>query len=160
MPKIEVTFLIDANGILQVQAREQRTGKAAAIEVKPTYGLTEADVERMVEESFTYAEADVETRLLIEARNEADTVLTHVERALRQAGPLVGDDERGAVERAMTALRQARDGDDRDAIRERTTELNHATEPLAERMMDAALKGALGTRRADEIMTPRPGGGS
>jgi Fe-S protein assembly chaperone HscA len=158
MPKIEVTFLIDANGILQVEAREQRTGKAASIEVKPTYGLTEADVERMVEESFTYAEADVETRLLIEARNEADTVLTHVERALRQAGSLVGDEERHAVERAVTALRQARAGDDRDAIRERTTDLNHATEPLAERMMDAALKGALGTQRADEIMTPRPGG--
>jgi Fe-S protein assembly chaperone HscA len=160
MPKIEVTFLIDANGILQVQAREQRTGKAASIEVKPTYGLTEADVERMVEDSFTYAEADVETRLLIEARNEADTVLTHVERALRQAGPLVGDDERRTVERAVSALRQARAGDDRDAIRERTTDLNHATEPLAERMMDAALKGALGTRRADEIMTTRPGGES
>jgi molecular chaperone DnaK len=158
MPKIEVTFLIDANGILQVEAREQRTGKAASIEVKPTYGLTEADVERMVEESFTYAEADVETRLLIEARNEADTVLTHVERALRQAGSLVGDEERHAVERAVTALRQARAGDDRDAIRERTTDLNHATEPLAERMMDVALKGALGTQRADEIMTPRPGG--
>ena len=84
MPKIEVTFLIDANGILQVQAKELRTGKAAAIEVKPTYGLSEGDVERMIEDSFTYAEADVETRLLIEARNEADTVLTHVARALRQ----------------------------------------------------------------------------
>src|SRR4029077_1425114 len=65
MPKIEVTFLIDANGILQVQAREQRTGEAASIEVKPTYGLSDADVERMVEESFAYAEADVEARLLI-----------------------------------------------------------------------------------------------
>jgi molecular chaperone DnaK (HSP70) len=155
MPKIEVTFLIDANGILQVQAREQRTGKAASIEVKPSYGLTDADVERMVEESFTYAEADVETRLLIEARNEADTVLTHVDRALRQADPLVGADERQAIEAAVAALRQARAGDDRHRIRERTTELNHATESLAERMMDAALKGALGTRRADEIMESR-----
>jgi molecular chaperone DnaK (HSP70) len=152
LPKIEVTFLIDANGILQVQAREQRTGKAAAIEVKPSYGLTDADVERMVEESFTYAEADVETRLLIETRNEADTVLTHVERALRQAGPLVGADERATIDAAMAALRQARAGEDRDAIRERTTALNHATEHLAERMMDAALKGALGTGRADQIM--------
>jgi molecular chaperone DnaK len=152
MPKIEVTFLIDANGILQVQAREQRTGKEASIEVKPTYGLSEADVERMVEDSFTYAEADVETRLLIEARNEADTVLTHVERALRQAGPLVGAEERQAIEAAAAALRQTRAGQDRDAIRERTTDLNHATEHLAEAMMDAALKGALGTRRADEIM--------
>ena len=89
MPKIEVVFLIDANGILQVTATELRTGKAAAIEVKPTYGLAEADVERMVEESFTFAEADVEARLLIETRNEADTVITHVERALRQGGRLV-----------------------------------------------------------------------
>ena len=152
MPKIEVTFLIDANGILQVQAKEQRTGKAASIEVKPTYGLSEADVARMVEESFTYAEADVETRLLIETRNEADTVLTHVDRALRQAGSLLTEGERQAIEAAVAALRQARAGDDRDAIRDRTTDLNRATERLAEAMMDAALKGALGTRRAGEIM--------
>ena len=152
LPKIEMTFLIDANGILQVQAKEQRTGKAASIEVKPTYGLTDADVERMVEDSFTYAEADVETRMLIEARNEADTVLTHVERALRQAGPLVGAEERSAIDAALAALRAARAAEDRDAIRERTTDLNHTTEGLAERMMDAALKGALGTKRADQIM--------
>ena len=155
MPKIEVTFLIDANGILQVQAKEQRTGKAASIEVKPTYGLTDGDVERMVEDSFTYAEADVETRLLIETRNEADTVLTHVARALRQAGPLLPAEERQGIEAAVTALRAAREGNDRDAIRERTTDLNHATEHLAEAMMDAALKGALGTKRADDIMENR-----
>ena len=155
MPKIEVTFLIDANGILQVQAKEQRTGKAASIEVKPSYGLTDADVERMVEDSFTYAEADVETRLLIETRNEADTVLTHVERALGQAGPLVGADERVTIDAAVAALRAARAGQDRDAIRDRTTDLNHATERLAETLMDSALKGALGTRRADEIMTQK-----
>ena len=156
MPKIEVTFLIDANGILQVQAREQRTGKAAAIEVKPTYGLTDADVERMVEDSFTYAEADVETRMLIEARNEADTVLTHVARALGQGAGLLGGEERQAIEAAVAALREARDGQDRDAIRERTTDLNHATERLAETLMDAALKGALGTTRAGEIMGRGP----
>jgi Fe-S protein assembly chaperone HscA len=154
MPKIEVAFLIDANGILQVQAREQRTGKAAAIEVKPTHGLSEADVERMIEESFTYAEADVETRLLIETRNEADTVLTHVARALRQAAGLLAPGERETIEAAVAALRQARAGEDRDAIRERTTDLNRATERLAEAMMDAALKGALGTARAAELMTP------
>src|SRR5712692_9833864 len=77
LPKIEVTFLIDANGILQVHAKELRTGKAASIEVKPTYGLAETDVQRMIEESYTFAEADVEARLLIDARNEADTVITH-----------------------------------------------------------------------------------
>jgi Fe-S protein assembly chaperone HscA len=152
MPKIEVVFLIDANGILQVTATEQRTGKASAIEVKPTYGLSEGDVERMVEESFTFAEADVEARLLIETRNEADTVITHVERALGQGAALVGAEERAAIETALEALRRARAGSDRDLIREATTALNRATEHLAEVMMDAALKGALASRRADEIM--------
>jgi molecular chaperone DnaK len=152
MPKIEVVFLIDANGILQVTATEQRTGKASAIEVKPTYGLSEADVERMVEESFTFAEADVEARLLIEARNEADTVITHVERALGQGAKLAGAEERAAIETALEALRHARAGSDRDLIREATSALNRATEHLAEVMMDAALKSALASRRADEIM--------
>ncbi len=155
MPKIEVTFLIDANGILQVQAKEQRSGKAASIEVKPTYGLSEAEVERMIEDSFTYAEADVETRMLIEARNEADTVLVHAGRALRQGGDLVSAQERATIEGAVAALRAARDGDDRDQIREATTAVNRATEHLAEVLMDAALKGALGSRRATEILGER-----
>ena len=155
MPKIEVVFLIDANGILQVAAKELRTGKAASIEVKPTYGLSEADVERMVEDSFAYAEADVEARLLIEARNEADTVMTHVERALRQSGELAPADEREAIRQALEELRQARSGTDRDLIHERTTALNRATEHLAEVMMDAALKDALGSKRAAEILASR-----
>jgi Fe-S protein assembly chaperone HscA len=152
MPKIEVVFLIDANGILNVTATEQRSGKAAAIEVKPTYGLSEADVERMVEESFTYAEADVEARLLIETRNEADTVITHVERALTQGRSLIGEEEQRTIEAALVALKDARGTTDRERIREATTATNQATEHLAELMMDAALKGALASRRADEIM--------
>jgi Fe-S protein assembly chaperone HscA len=155
MPKIEVTFLIDANGILQVQAREQRSGKAASIEVKPTYGLSEGDVERMIEDSFTYAEADVETRMLIEARNEADTVLVHAGRALKQGADLVPADERAAIEAAVAALRAAREGGDGDRIHAATTAVNRATEHLAEVLMDAALKGALGSRRATEILEER-----
>src|SRR5213596_2714632 len=120
MPKIEVTFLIDANGILQAQAKELRTGKAAAIEVRPTYGLTEAEVERMVEESFAYAEADVEARLLIETRNEADTVITHVERALRQGGGLVSGEERESIREALGELRRVRATEDREQIRDKT----------------------------------------
>ncbi|MBI2216796.1 MAG: Fe-S protein assembly chaperone HscA [Candidatus Rokubacteria bacterium] len=152
MPKIEVTFLIDADGLLQVTAKELRTGKAASIVVKPTYGLTEADVERMIEDSFTYAEADVETRLTIEARNEADTVITHVRRALAQAAHLTDAAERARIETALAELLRARGGDDRDLIIEKTTEVNRATERLAEAMMDAALRGAIESRRADEIM--------
>jgi molecular chaperone DnaK (HSP70) len=151
MPKIEVTFLIDANGILQVTAREQRTDKAASIEVRPTYGLSEADVERMVEESFEHAEADVEARMLIEARNEASTVLTHVRRALGQGGALVSAEERARIDAAVAELERACAGEDRDAIRDRTTDLNQATEHLAEQMMDAALRGALESRRAEDL---------
>ncbi len=152
MPRIEVTFLIDASGILQVTAKELRTGKAASIEVKPTYGLGEADVERMVEESYQYAEADVEARMLIEVRNEADTVMTHVRRALKQAGDLASAEERQRIAAALQALEQARETTDRDRIHEKTVELNRATEHLAQAMMDAALRSALGTRRATEIM--------
>src|SRR5437870_11161650 len=141
MPKIEVVFLIDANGILQVTATELRTGKAAAIEVKPTYGLSDADVERMVEESFAYAEADVEARLLIETRNEADTVITHVERALAQGSHLVADDERRGIVEALDDKSGAGVGSDRVLIQVTTTAMNDATEHLAEIMMWQALKG-------------------
>jgi Fe-S protein assembly chaperone HscA len=151
MPKIEVIFLIDANGILQVTARELRTDKAASIEVRPTYGLTETDVERMVEESFEYAEADVEARMLIEVANEADTVMTHVRRALGQGSALVSADERAGIEAALADLERARAGTDRELIRDKTTELNRITEHLAELMMDAALRGALESRRAEEL---------
>jgi molecular chaperone DnaK len=152
MPKIEVTFLIDANGILQVQARELRTGKAASIEVKPTYGLTESQVEQMVEDSFTHAEADVEARLLIETQTEADTVLNHVERALRQAAGIVGSEELAAIEQARAELRTARAGTDRDRIRELTTALNQVTAPLADRLMETAIKDAVTSKRADRLL--------
>jgi molecular chaperone DnaK len=152
MPKIEVTFLIDANGILQVHARELRSGKEASIEVRPTYGLTEAEVERMVDESFEHAEADVSARLLIEAQTEADNVANHVQRALVQGAQLAEPGERERIEAALARLREARAGTDRDLIHERTTEVNRATERLAEAMMDAALKGALASKRADRIL--------
>jgi molecular chaperone DnaK len=152
MPKVEVTFLIDADGILKVTARELRTGKAAAIDVKPSYGLTEGDVERMVDESFQYAEADVEARMLIEVRNEADTVMTHVRRALKQGGHLVTPAEGADITAALEELARVRETSQRDFIRTRTDALNRVTERLAQVLMDAALQGALGTRRATEIM--------
>jgi molecular chaperone DnaK len=155
MPKIEVTFLIDANGILQVQARELRTGKAASIEVKPTYGLSESEVARMVEDSYAYAEADVNARLLIETQTEADTVINHVRRALNQGASLLGSEERGRIDAALCELSEARRGADRDLIRERTTALNRATERLAEALMDKALKDALASKRAETILGPR-----
>src|SRR6266436_5671942 len=152
MPKIEVTLLIDANGILQAQAKELRTGKAASIEVKPTYGLSEAQVTQMVEDSFTYAEEDVNARLLIETKTEAETVLNHVRRALKQGGHLASPEELRTISHAIDALRAVECGTDRDAIRERTIDLNKATERLAETMMDAAVRGAVTSKRADQIL--------
>jgi molecular chaperone DnaK len=152
MPKIEVAFLIDANGILQVQAKELRSGKAASIEVKPAYGLSEAQVAQMVEDSFTYAEADVNARLLIETKTEAETVMNHVRRALTQGGHLVNPQELHRIAAAVDALRAVECGTDRDAIRERTIDLNKATEPLAEALMDAAIRGAVTSKRADQIL--------
>jgi chaperone protein DnaK len=152
MPRIEVTFLIDANGILQVNARELRTGKAASIEVKPSYGLTDAEVERMIEESFVHAEEDVASRLLIEARNEADTVIRATERALGQGSGLIGEDEAVRIKEALAALKAARDGNDRNAIREATERLNQATLHLAEILMDSALKEALTAKRVTEVL--------
>jgi molecular chaperone DnaK len=155
MPRIEVTFLIDANGILQVNAREQRSGKAASVEVKPSYGLTDAEVERMIEESFAHAETDVAARLLIEARNEAETVIRATERALAQGGDLIAPDEAHSIREALVAAAAARDGRDRDAIREATDRLNRATLHLAEVLMDAALKEALASRRVGEALEGR-----
>ena len=152
MPRIEVTFLIDANGILQVNARELRTGKAASIEVKPSYGLTDTEVERMIEESFVHAEEDVASRLLIEARNEADTVIRATERALGQGSGLIGEDEAARIKEALAALKAARDGNDRNAIREATERLNQATLHLAEILMDSALKEALTAKRVTEVL--------
>ena len=152
MPRIEVTFLIDANGILQVNARELRTGKAASIEVKPSYGLTDTEVERMIEESFVHAEEDVASRLLIEARNEADTVIRATERALGQASGLIGQEETAQINGALAALKAARDGSDRDAIRAATERLNQATLHLAEVLMDSALKEALTAKRVTEAL--------
>ncbi|HEU5191787.1 MAG TPA: Hsp70 family protein, partial [Methylomirabilota bacterium] len=133
-------------------AKELRTGKEASIAVRPTYGLTEAEVERMVDESFEHAEADVAARLLIEARTEADNVINHVERALTQGAQLAEAGELERIRAAVAALRDARGGDDRELIHGRTTAVNKATERLAEAMMDAALKGALASKRADRIL--------
>ncbi len=152
MPRIEVTFLIDANGILQVHAKELRTEKAAFIEVKPSYGLTDAEVERMIEESFIHAEEDVASRLLIETHNEADTVIRATERALTQGGHLISDDEMRQIREALEGLQSVRDENDRDAIREATERLNQATLHLAEVLMDSALKEALTSKRVTEAL--------
>ncbi len=165
LPRIEVRFLIDADGILQVSAREQRSGKAAQIEVKPTYGLTDEQVESMILESFDHAEEDFAARLLIEARNEAETILSAVERAPGSpAWAHLTNDERTAIGLARDYLIKAKKTEDSAAIREATLILDHATRRFAELMMEAAVTAAIrgktmdaaGEELGDELTAPHP----
>ena len=144
LPRIEVKFLIDANGILHVSAREQRSGKEAEIEVKPTYGLTDEQVESMILDSFDNAEADLQERQLIEARNEADTILTAVEKAPKHpAWQQLTEEERAQIGLLKDELFVLKQGDDLKALRAGTEALDKATRRFAELMMDAAVSSAI-----------------
>jgi Fe-S protein assembly chaperone HscA len=155
LPRIEVSFLIDANGILNVTAKELRSGQEASVEVRPTYGLTDAEVERMIEESLEFAEQDVHARMLIDARNEADTVIRATEKALGQGATLIADDEAGRIRTVLGELSAVRDGAEADRIRAATDRLNRATQHLAELLMDGALREALTNRRVTEAIEKR-----
>ena len=144
LPRIEVKFLIDANGILQVSAREQRSGKQAEIEVKPTYGLTDEQVESMILESFDYAEADIEQRQLIEAKNEAKTILAAVDKApAHPAWEQLTHEEHNQIILLRDDLARLVEGDDRKAIQDASSALDKSTTRFAELMMDSTLAVAL-----------------
>ncbi|WP_446745899.1 Fe-S protein assembly chaperone HscA [Silvibacterium acidisoli] len=144
LPRIEVKFLIDANGILHVSAREQRSGKEAEIEVKPTYGLTDEQVETMILDSFDNAEEDFQQRQLIEARNEANTILSAVEKAPANAAwNLLSDEERSQIALVSEELRLLKDGDNLELLRAGTGALDKATRRFAELMMEGAVASAL-----------------
>jgi molecular chaperone DnaK (HSP70) len=157
LPRIEVRFQIDANGILSVAARELRTGIEQTIEVKPSYGLTDQEVERMLIESFEHAEADFEARLLIEARNEAETVVNATEKSLRHpdieqiARADLQPGELGRIERALSDLRLTMAATDRELIHEKTHALNHATQHLAEVMMNRSVREALAGKNVKDM---------
>jgi molecular chaperone DnaK/molecular chaperone HscA len=145
LPRIEVKFLIDADGILKVSAREQRSGLAAKIEVKPTYGLTDEQVETMILDSFDHAEDDITARQLIEAANEARTILEAVAKGEKSpAWQQLTPDEHAAIAAAAAELKQSLRSKDHKLIRQRIEQLDRATRRFAELMMDAAVTGALG----------------
>ena len=144
LPRIEVKFLIDADGILKVTAREQRSGQAAKIEVKPTYGLTDEQVESMILDSFDNAEADFAKRLLIEARLEADSILTLLDRAPESpAWAQLTGDEFAAIAAARNHLESLKLGEDDKAIRSATLALDQSTRRFAELQMEAAVSSAI-----------------
>ena len=163
MPRIEVKFLIDANGILQVSAREQRSGKQSEIEVQPSYGLTDEQVEGMILDSFDNAEEDFRQRQVIEAGNEADTILAALEKGKKS--PAWGElttEEKKTIARLEKMLVEVKTGNDYQAMRKSIDELNQATTRLAELMMDSAVTTALKGQNMDEAnanegpATPHP----
>jgi molecular chaperone DnaK (HSP70) len=157
LPRIQVRFQIDANGILSVSAHELRTGIEQSIEVKPSYGLTDEEVERMLLESFEHAQEDVGARLLIEARNEAETMTSATEKILRRPdfGELTAGElkpgELEAIHAALAELKTAVGGDNRESIQAATATLNAATQHLAEVAMNRTVQAALAGRTADEV---------
>ncbi|HEY6128075.1 MAG TPA: molecular chaperone DnaK [Candidatus Acidoferrum sp.] len=151
LPRIEVKFLIDANGILQVGAKDVRTGEQRLIEVQPSYGISDSEIERMLEESIEYAEQDFAERQAIEARTEAEAILVATAKALAnpQSASLTGD-ERAKIDAAVAALRESISGSDYRLIRKNIDQLNHATNHLAETMMNSAVNTVLqGKKLAD-----------
>jgi Fe-S protein assembly chaperone HscA len=144
LPRIEVKFLIDANGILHVSAREQRSGKEAEIEVKPTYGLTDEQVETMILASFDNAEADIEARQLIEAKNEAEAILAAVEKGKdKPAWQQLTSEEIQTIEARENELKAAAAGGNYKAIRAGIERLDQATRRWAEMIMDMDVMGAM-----------------
>jgi molecular chaperone DnaK len=152
LPRIEVKFLIDANGILQVAAKDLRNGEEHLIEVQPSYGLNDADIERMLEESIEYAEQDFAERQLIEARTEAESILTATLKALANPKAAnLSEPERVKVEQTVAALQESVKGADYKLIRKKIDELNHATEHLAEILMNTAVQAALEGKKLAEV---------
>ena len=144
LPRIEVKFLIDANGILHVSARELRSGKKAEIEVQPSYGLTDEQVENMILDSFDNAEEDLRRRQAIEARNEAETILAALDKGrANPAWEQLSFEERTSTDKQEIALRAVMKEDDYHAIRNAIDALNQGTMRLAELMMDSAVGAAL-----------------
>src|ERR1700682_4132641 len=151
MPRVEVKFLIDANGILNVSAREQRSGQESEIEVQPSYGLTDEQVEKMLLESFDYAEEDFRQRQVIEARNEVATILAALEKGKKSpAWGALTTDEKKQIAKMEKALAAVNAEEDYQAIRKAIDALNQGTMRLAELMMDTAVSTALKGKTMDE----------
>ena len=157
MPRVQVQFQIDANGILSVTASELRTNVEQTIEVKPSYGLTDDQVEQMLIDSFEHAEADFAARMLIEARNEAESVIIATEKTLRSpefpsiAAEELTEAEQKRIAQALAGLKHVITSDSRDSIIQWTTVLNEATKHLAEVAMNRSVRAALTGKNVDNV---------
>jgi molecular chaperone DnaK (HSP70) len=151
LPRIEVKFLIDANGILQVAAKDLRNGEQHSIEVQPSYGISDSEIERMLEESIEFAEQDFAERQLIEARTEAEAILAATAKALSSAPSELSTEEHAKIEGCVKELKAAMRGSDYKQIRKKIDELNEATQHLAELVMNSAISTALEGRKVAEV---------
>lgn len=144
VPRIEVTFQIDANGILEVSAREQTTGRESKVVVHPSYGLSKEDVRALLKEAFSHAQEDFSARLLIDARTEAQTVIGATERALGRIGDdILPPSDRKEIEGQIQVLKETMRGQDGRKVRDETGRLDKLTQPLAERLMNQSVSNAL-----------------
>ena len=149
--RIRVTFQVDADGLLSVSAREQTSGVEASVTVKPSYGLADDDIARMLRDGFSHAEDDLAARKLREARVEAERMVLATRSALRADGHLLGDAERSAVEALVAALQSTAAGEDADAIEAATEALAEGTEAFAAARMNQGIRQALAGRRIDDV---------
>jgi len=149
--RIEVTFTVDADGLLSVEAREATSGVEASVTVKPSYGLSDDEVTRMLQEGFGHAEDDMAVRALREAQVDADRLLAALASALASDGELLAADERAAIDALAATLRRERAGEDRSAIEDAMRALSTATEPFAAERMDRGIRRALAGRRVEDV---------
>ncbi|HQU48263.1 MAG TPA: Fe-S protein assembly chaperone HscA [Casimicrobiaceae bacterium] len=149
--RIRVTFQVDADGLLSVSAREETTGVEASVAVKPSYGLSDDEVARMLRESFDHAADDMAARMLAEARVEADQVAIATEAALAADADLLAPEERASIDDALAAMRSAREGSDARALRAAVEAVNRVTAEFAARRMDRGVRRALAGRTVDSI---------
>jgi len=147
LPKVEISFLINADGILSVKAKELRSGVEQAIEITPQYGLTDEQVEKMLLDSIQNAQSDIRVRALVEARTEAGSLVDTAERFIEKNAQYLADEEVKQTKDAIAEVRQVLDGDDKDLIQQRMEALNELTRPFAERVMDIAVGAAMRGRK-------------
>lgn len=151
MPKIEIQFALNADGMLQVQAKELRSGVSQKVEIQPSYGLTDAEVEQMLMAGLANAQSDVEERLLRESQNEARQIIYTTERFIDKNANLLSEDEKLGTEQRIEAVRGLLDGSDRHQLQAKIEELNDFSRPFAERLMDVAVSKALKGNRIDQM---------
>ncbi|MBI1781215.1 MAG: molecular chaperone DnaK [Sphingobacteriales bacterium] len=143
LPKVEVSFLINADGILVVKAKELRSGIEQSLEVKPQYGLTDEEVEKMLLDSITHAKEDIATRALVEAKTEAEQLIDTTQNFINKNKAHLTDEEINATNEAIAVLQKTIEAGDKDAIQTKIEALNELSRPYAERLMDKAIAMAM-----------------